>query len=385
MPNSKFCAVPFFHRFISTHGKKFLCCNATRWSEDMRDLEDWEGEDYQFIRNHMINEEGWLPDCKDCKNIESVGEMSQRQHSNKQWKELGANLDIVSGNAFGVPFTYDIRFNNLCNLSCRMCGPTSSSQIVKEAEKNPELWPYWKEYDDEFKVSLGPKNIDGILQEAQFIRELKLLGGEPTIQLEAKQLLQKLVDVGNTKLGVFITTNGTNVNKDFFDILTKFEKVQLAISIDAHPDKLEYIRGGANGKKIWENIKKIRELTWAGKIHISTTQVVMSYNLFDFWELGDLARQTPWINIHHTWLVYDPQHHSPMYVPRKWKDLAIKIAKENNCYNQEKHIFDFIINEKENIDHLRTLKATTELMDFTRNKYLKDYHPICYEMLEEIE
>lgn len=380
-----FCAAPFIHSFVSTSGKKFLCCAATRWSENMRDLDDWEGEDYQYIRNHMLTQEEWLPDCHDCRIQESVGEPSLRQAMNKVWSSAGnPSLDHISGNIFGVPFSYDLRLNNLCNLSCRMCGPESSSQIAKEAEKNPELWPSWEKKDDEFKVSLGAKNIDWIIEEAQFIKELKLLGGEPSVQPEIKKLLQKLVDIGNTKLRINVTTNGTNVNNEFFNLLKKFEDVWLTVSIDAHPDRLEYIRGGANGKKIWENIKKMSEMSWTGEISLSTTQVVMSYNLFDFWELGQLIKETSWLSSHRSWMVYTPLHHSAMYVPQKWKEKAIQIAKDNNCYDREKHIFDTIMLEKENIDHLRKLKATTELMDFSRNKYLKDYHPLCHEMLEEI-
>ena len=30
---------------------------------------------------------------------------------------------------------FDLRFGNLCNLSCRSCNPTASSQIAKEINK----------------------------------------------------------------------------------------------------------------------------------------------------------------------------------------------------------------------------------------------------------
>ena len=119
-----FCAAPFIHSFVSTSGKKFLCCAANRWSENMRDLDDWEGEDFQYIRNHMLTKDEWLSDCDNCRIQESVGEDSIRQDMNKLWELSGKpSINSVSGNVFGVPFSYDIRLNNLCNLSCRMCGP----------------------------------------------------------------------------------------------------------------------------------------------------------------------------------------------------------------------------------------------------------------------
>lgn len=386
MSNSKFCAAPFIHRFVTTSNKKFMCCTVNRWSENTRDLDDWEGKDYQHIRNHMLNGEGWLPDCEDCKLQEETGIESYRSTMNKTWERASKpSLHIKTGNSFEVPFTYDLRLNNLCNLSCRMCGPYSSSQLVKEAEQHPNLWPEWENYDNEFKESLGPKNIDWIIEEAHFIRELKLLGGEPSIQPEVKKLLKKLIDINNTDVYMCVTTNGTNANDEFFNLLKKFDNVEIKVSIDTHPDRLEYIRGGANGKKIWDNIKKISELSWKNKKLIETTQVVMAYNAFDFWELGQASRDADWIDGHHSWILYGPKHHSALYIPKKWKEKAINIAKENNCYDYEKHVFDALLSEDENLDHVRKLKALTELADFSRNKYLKDYHPICYEMLEEIK
>jgi len=36
-------------------------------------------------------------------------------------------------------------------------------------------------------------------------------------------------------------------------------------------------------------------------------------------------------------------------------------------------------------DAMKALAANTHLMDPVRNQFLKDYYPLCYEMLEEIK
>lgn len=385
-----FCAAPFIHQTISTSGKKFLCCgvfhSTNRKITINRDLNDWEGKDYQYIRNHMLTSNDWLPDCEECKILENAGKPSLRINMNEMFIKLNQpSLSVSTGNPFGVPLSYDIRFSNLCNLSCRMCGPESSSQLVKEAKKHPELWPSWSNAEDEFKFNVNSnKDIDWLLEEAQFIRDLKLLGGEPTIQPEVHALLKRLVEVNNTNIDVFITTNGTNENKEFFNLLKQFKNVLMNFSIDSHPERLPYIRGGANGKKIWENIKKISEISWAGNMSINTTQVVMSYNIFDFWELGQLCKESSWIDTHRSWLLYTPEYQSARFIPRKWKETAIEIAKQNMCYDEEKYIFEELMLENENFDLLKKLKSTTELIDFSRNVYIKDYHPVCHEMLEDI-
>lgn len=393
---NNFCAAPFIHQFISTQGKKFLCCWSDRWpttnvnnehQEILLDLEDWEGDDYQKVRDFMLNGDGWLEECRHCKHEESLGNDSFRRVINHIWKESGSpTVDIKQGTIFGAPFSYDLRFNNVCNLACRMCTPESSSQLVKEAEAIPELYPHWEKYDKEFQLSLGrTKNIDGLLEEAEFIKYVRILGGEPTVQPEVKQLLRKLIEIGNTSVSIRVVTNGTNAQDEFYKLLTKFDNVRLRVSFDSHPDRLEYIRGNANGKKIWENIQKISEMSWNDKLHLDISQVVMNYNIFDFWELGQLIDETPWISENNPELVVVPFQHCPGYMTPKWKEKAIDIAKQNNSYDKNKHIFDSMLSKETNSEHIKTLKYLTGIQDFARNKYLKDYHPICHEMLEDIE
>ena len=393
---NNFCAAPFMHQFISTQGKKFLCCWSDRWpkpgvsnenQEKLLDLEDWEGEDYQKVRDFMLNGDGWLDECRYCKDQEALGNFSFRHQINNFWKESGSpSLDIRQGNIFGVPFSYDLRFNNVCNLACRMCTPESSSQLVKEAEKLPELYPHWEKYDKEFQLSLGrTKNIDPLLEEAEFIKYVRILGGEPTVQPEVKQLLRKLIEVGNTSVSIKVVTNGTNAQDEFYKLLTKFDKVLLNVSFDSHPDRLAYIRGNANGKKMWQNIQKISEMSWSGELTLELAQVIMSYNIFDFWELGQLVDETPWLSTNHTELVVEPFHHCPGYMKQEWKEKAIDIAKQNNSYDKNKHVFEDMLSKETNLEHMKKLKYLTGLQDFSRGKHLKDYHPICYDMLEDIQ
>jgi sulfatase maturation enzyme AslB (radical SAM superfamily) len=393
---NNFCAAPFIHRFISTQGKKFLCCGSDRWpkpgvsneyQEKLLDLEDWEGEDYQKVRDFMLNGDGWLEECRTCKNAEALGDNSLRKWMNTVWKESGSpTVDIQQGTVFGAPFFYDLRFSNVCNLACRMCSPESSSQLVKEAELIPELYPHWEKYDKEFKLSLGRnKNIDKLLEEAKFIKYITFLGGEPTLQPEVKQLLRKFIEVGNTSVTIKVTTNGTNAQDEFYKLLTKFDMVYLNVSFDSHPDRLEYIRGNANGKKIWKNIQKFSQMSWNGELFLEVSQAVMNYNIFDFWELGQLVDETPWVTRINTYLVAEPFQHCAGYIKQKWKEKAIDIAKHNNSYDKHKHIFDDMLSKETNLEHVKRLKYLTEIQDFSRNKYLKDYHPICHEMLEDIE
>ena len=76
--------------------------------------------------------------CTKCYEREENGFFSMR---NDQNKNMGHYIDLVdethddgTQERFEIKY-YDIRFSNLCNLSCRSCGDIFSSNWVKENKK----------------------------------------------------------------------------------------------------------------------------------------------------------------------------------------------------------------------------------------------------------
>ena len=370
------CYAPFLHRMVETTGNYQLCCVAKEYDDGK--YNDWEGEDYQKIRKHMI-EEKELPDtCVTCKTKEEYNQYSFRHSFNQLYERLGSpSLDIQYGTAWEVPISFDLRMNNLCNLSCRMCGPSASTQLVKEAEKYPELWPKWADEAEDFKSNKFDVNY--IIENAGAIGDLRLLGGEPSVQPEAKAILKELIRIGNTGIGLHITTNGTNSNKEFYDMISKFNRVLIVVSIDSWGKHHEYIRGpAAHFPTIWKNLNKLKSLPNNPKVMIQ--QTVTALNIFDFWRLrknNDSGCEL--MSNLATW----PDKYSPINMPDRWKQRAIEIAKENNGYEDNRHIFGQMM-KKGNPDHLIGISKYTELMDSVRGQRLIDYFPTTHEMFEDI-
>ena len=77
--------------------------------------------------------------------------------------------------------------------------------------------------------------------------------------------------------------------------------------------------------------------------------------------------------------------YSPRFIPKEWKEKAIDIAKAEDAYEGDRHIFHIINQYDTDLDHIRELKAHTELMDFTRGQHLKDYFPHVHSLLQDIE
>ena len=83
----------------------------------------------QAVRNKMLIGER-TDHCKNCYEYEDSGADSSRIRETNDWMQFLnlENLDDVTAELV----YYDIRNDNLCNLSCRMCSPQFSSQLEKE-------------------------------------------------------------------------------------------------------------------------------------------------------------------------------------------------------------------------------------------------------------
>ena len=187
------CPAPFFHQVVHSTGLNNLCCSARTTTG--KDYSDWNGKDYQTIRKHMLEEDELPAECMLCIEQEESGAGSQRDQLFRLYNKLDRPaLDIVTGTSMDAPISLDLRMNNLCNLSCRMCGPDASSMIMKEAKKHPDL-PLW---DIEQAATWKKFDIQTLLDNAGSIFDLSLLGGEPSVQPETIALLEELVRIKNT-------------------------------------------------------------------------------------------------------------------------------------------------------------------------------------------
>jgi wyosine [tRNA(Phe)-imidazoG37] synthetase (radical SAM superfamily) len=368
------CAAPFIHSYVYNDGRHDVCCAYERDRKNPGDFSNWNSKDYQKLRKRMLEGNELPKECYECKiDIEQeTGPL--RDHFQTIYENIGSpQLDIETGTAIDAPLSYDLRMNNICNLTCRMCAPGSSSQIGKEAVKHPELWAE-SEWTSEDQVRYSSFDPSKIIENAGTIIDLRLLGGEPTLQPETKALLKELIRIKNTKVKLFITTNGTNFNNGFYDLVKQFDNTYIVISIDSWGKQHEYIRGpGADWATIWNNVQKIKEFS-----SCNIQQLVTTLNIFDFWKLQENSQMKVITKV-----CYSPDKYAPKNMPLKWKEKAIQIAKENNVYDKNIHVFNLMMEEGDP-SLLKGFKYYTEMMDNVRNQHLIDYFPTTHEMLEDI-
>lgn len=257
-----FCMYPWMHLHTYPTGDAYPCCQAEHFNGPLGNCrqqslkEIWSGDKMKQLRDDMINERKNSA-CVRCYEQEESGFFSGRLSANKHHgHHIKKGLDI------DPPFemTYwDIRFSNLCNLSCRSCGHIFSSswyQDQKEisgpewGEKNKALFWAGKHETD---------MLDQLMEHIDYVEQIYFAGGEPLIMDEHYAILEELERRKMFNVRLIYNTNFTKTKlKDryVFDYWRKFKSVAVGASLDAMGPRAEYIRKGT----VWADVEKNRQL-----------------------------------------------------------------------------------------------------------------------------
>ena len=147
--SSTFCMYPWIHFHAYPTGPAHLCCMTDMQFPigDMRThtiKEIWNQPPIKEVRRQMLNEQP-VSACTRCYEQESMGFVSGRMSANKHHGHHVNRIHETKPDGILDRFelTYwDIRFSNLCNLSCRSCGHIFSSSWYQDQAKL--AGPEWK-------------------------------------------------------------------------------------------------------------------------------------------------------------------------------------------------------------------------------------------------
>ena len=308
--NKSFCAVPFVSTMVNTDTTIRYCCmvkgaynkikkpDGTFYScKDNFISEAWNSQDMRDIRLAMI-EGKRIEGCSVCYDQEANGRTSNRQHSIQEWNwrlgtehlnRLVAEAVANNGHLDSDPVYLDLRLGNLCNLKCRMCNPWNSSQIVKEHEnlaKNAEYSEVWRKTFGKFPLTVMDDQQwfdhdimwDQVISLIPTLKKVYMTGGEPTLIKNNFKFMKKCIEQGRKDIVLFFNTNCTNVNKQFLELISKFDQVNINASMDGVGIVNEYIRAPSDWKQISENIEKLAQMP---NVNLGVTPTIQVYNVFD--------------------------------------------------------------------------------------------------------
>jgi len=236
---STYCSAIDVGLFVYTTGKVKTCCSG---DQDLGDI-NHESIDTIFAKDRFIEIRNNIrnnvsdPYCAGCSATESISLTSTQKHAfNSQFEfQNSRNLKLI-----------DIRWSNVCNLMCRYCNVTDSSEWSKTL--NIPIANVNKKYNESLLTLVNDNK--------ETIQNVYLLGGEPLLQSQNVKLLN-LLDK-NVKIDVLTNLSLKLENNAVYQKLKDFKNVHWNISFDNVGDKFEYVRHGAVWQLLCYNLEKLQ-------------------------------------------------------------------------------------------------------------------------------
>jgi len=203
--------------------------------------------------------------CDNCYNLEkNSGTTSLRNHFNSQYPDLDKGLQFL-----------DIRWSNLCNLSCVYCDSGQSSTWADKLNSDKT-----KTIRNSYDVELE----EWVLAKSTQIHELILVGGEPLLMKQNISLLRKISDDARVSI---ITNLSYNLSTNpCAELLFKrpSDNTLWNISVENYGEKFEYIRTGADWTQFKNNLELLVERA------PNTVTLAMVYGIFSALNLFDTVK-----------------------------------------------------------------------------------------------
>jgi organic radical activating enzyme len=244
----------------SLSGNFHVCCHAEFSADTSYPLgnsqqsldEIWNGQGYKSIRKAFLNNK--IPsECKiACYDKEDLGSISNRQQVNKRFSQKShlQQLTNEDGSVDNKPSYLDIRFGNLCNFRCRMCGPYASTSWYRDAHESSynNVIDYYTDND---------KLWDNLPHFIPYLEDVYFAGGEPFIQDGHYKLLDMLIASGYCKnINLQYNTNLSYKKykkHDLKNLWSMFKSVSLWPSVEGFGAKVEYSRKELKWEDFEEN------------------------------------------------------------------------------------------------------------------------------------
>jgi sulfatase maturation enzyme AslB (radical SAM superfamily) len=218
--------------------------------------------------------------------------------------------------------------NNSCNLKCRSCTPSHSTQWQNEikiltgdtgypmprGQSGDELGKLWNDRTNWYKT----------------LTRLEIVGGEPFYVKQWHTILNEIIDQGySKKIDLTLSTNCTLFFPELLErIADNFKSVSVGLSIDGTGTTYEYLRHLGKWNEVYLNMQKYH--SFADRISIQINLTISWLNALEVPEMHELIKTefpkfTIWNNI-----VHSPTHLALWSAPLNLKN---EIENKWNLYN----------------------------------------------------
>ena len=305
-----FCPIPWIFQAVRNNGDIRVCCQAnvtpnqgvvrhpdgTSFNAGRDQFDEAKNAELmKSIRKNMLDGV-WSEECGRCQQEEQAGLESRRMYELRAWDYslADAQKDTQPDGTITVRSSYyDLRFGNLCNLACRMCGPTDSHTWYEqwaeyhgsnryqdthgevELKRNEKGRLYTTDYDWHNSESFWEQ----IEMNIPYIQHVYMAGGEPMMIERHYEFLKKCIGSGHAKnITIEYNTNMTSLPPRVLEMWKEFKQIRLGCSIDGMGEVLEYQRWPVKWKQAISNLNKVDNLP--NNVVAWVAYTVTAYNIF---------------------------------------------------------------------------------------------------------
>jgi radical SAM protein with 4Fe4S-binding SPASM domain len=335
-----FCIYPWIHLHAYPTGEAYPCCHAEMGVGQVGNCREntleeiWNSPTQKQLRTDMLSETKNSA-CQRCYEQEESGFFSGRRSANKHHGHHIGRVSMTEQdgylNHFGMTY-WDIRFSNLCNLSCRSCGHIFSSSWYQDQAKL--AGPVWKAQNTALNYA-GRTETDmweQLIPHLDYVEQIYFAGGEPLMMAEHYNILDELERRGRFDVRLIYNTNFTHVklkDRTVFDYWKKFKSVAVGASLDAMGPHAEYIRKGTDWATVESNRAQMLETCPQVDFYISPTLSIMNaLHLPDFhrnWVDRGLIRPQD-LNVN---ILQDPAYYRIDIATPQYKNILRKRFEEH--------------------------------------------------------
>lgn len=399
-----FCVFPWVHQYVGPPGDVKPCC-VYDGSKQLGSLKEntlkeiWNNDNTKEMRLQFLRGEQH-PNCSICNNRAEIGDAFYNEYNkiffenNPKVQEIVANTNIDGSLSDHQLFYIDVRFNNLCNLKCRSCAPHFSTSWVSDHRKLYNRTEK-REIDDgyQFPGQTEEQALEEIIPHLATAEIIYFAGGEPLMQKEHYEVLNKLIELENFDVEIRYNTNFSNFKlKNYDNVIEywkKFKNISVNASLDGSHKKAEYWRSGTVWEDVVNNRKRIMEECPHVRFNISfTLSWPNAHNLVEF--------HREWVElgyINHDNIMINPLDTPPYYCLKNLPDFKKKEIESlflnqidwlkssgtyHNTVNRYENAIKFMysdVNKEPLEESMKFFSRITKKLDSIRNESFFDVFP----------